>query len=82
MNFHLHCATNRMTLGNSSVSQHLSFCIYIIETGEASVNNQYKLQFQGFYCIGFYVADLQYLHVQKEIDAIRVASSQGTTSFM
>ena len=61
----LNCAANHLTLDDSLVSRGLSFHIYKIKEREVPVSNQHKLQFQGFYCIGFYVADLQYYMYKK-----------------
>lgn len=65
MNSSLNCAANHLTLDDSLVSQGLSFRIYKIKEREVPVSNQYKFQFQGFYYIGFYVADLQYYIYKK-----------------
>lgn len=56
MNSNLHCAANCL------VSQGLDFHTYKIKSRKVPVNNQSKLQFQGFFCIVFHVADYIYMY--------------------
>lgn len=82
MNSSLHCATNRMILGNSLVSQGLSFHIYKIKARKVPVNNQYKLPIPRILLHWFLCYRSAELYVQKGIDVIRVASSQDIVNSM